>query len=424
MPCKKNQQPPSLCPSASRRLLESLAIRDLPQTGVVGLPSLNRGSDPCPIDCGPCACVEDDCTPGTCCALNREFEISSRPLPGQDLAKETYLPTCKSVEVETMIDEMKKCHEIIRTLALEAMEILHSEHVCPICKQVAQAQNGPLVIGTVGKGPRCEYCNDTKVIESADQQYQGTESQSSTRYFAAPSSPLESGSHSRTSSVPIAQTAFQIKEGRLPKADDIEDKFKQRSKTDIKASLKRDKSDIDIEESLKKKSETEFGFDPYQEESKSWTEKITSKLFGTKPSACSCDGKNPDIKCASRDKVECHCGAKKSSQRLFGKKPSICSCKEDPKMQNDESEGMISKTCIKKIFRRKNDCVCPEDKDKMKEQSKANGEIELRKSGVQSSFGLPKCDKDICQCHFPPSYDQFFTCTGQVTGNCSCKKNV
>uniref|UniRef100_A0A2A4IZA3 Uncharacterized protein n=1 Tax=Heliothis virescens TaxID=7102 RepID=A0A2A4IZA3_HELVI len=90
---KKHQSPPVCCFSKSRRLLRSLAIKDLPQAGIFCCQSAEV---PSPTESNSCSCGQIDCGPGICCSLHRQCFPIDEPLEQEN----TCAPQCKGHDDE------------------------------------------------------------------------------------------------------------------------------------------------------------------------------------------------------------------------------------------------------------------------------------------------------------------------------------
>ena len=359
MPCKekKNQSP---CTPPSRRLLETLSIKDLCPEIICG-PVVKHCSDPGTSRPGSCDCDQDDCSPGRCCSLDRQCENSSKSRLKRELESLPCKPECKVAELEAIINDIQSCRDFFRKLALEANDIIDSRN----SQQECIPKKKPSFKECCSKHGMGQKSNN---VDSGS--YSGFGCQFQTKLHSMPTTPQRSFSKScyaKDCSVPIAQAASKIKEGRIYKDDKPEEKKNTKTCKDF-----------------------------------------FNKLLGTKPSQCSC---NDEM--FKQNKLN---------------KPSQCSCEDEMIKQNKENEKILEKknkkTSVQKVCAPKeSDCNC-DVKGSRRDDCFCDDLIEKRIASV-NNLAVTSDSKDTdCPCCFPPAYSQYFNCTGQVTGNCHCGKNV
>lgn len=119
MPCKKKQQQPTKCTPNSRRMLESLTLKDLAEAVAEYLPN-SQSPHPIPKS-GQYANDRDDCSPGVSCSKCRSHHQKSNKTP-QLNESESCVSTCR--EVSAMNDEIRQCRQTIGALAKEAQQLI------------------------------------------------------------------------------------------------------------------------------------------------------------------------------------------------------------------------------------------------------------------------------------------------------------
>lgn len=410
---KKNKQPhpKPKCTISSRRLLETVPIQELRHPAVVCVPSpqINKA---CPSECDSCACNVNVSASGACCS-EPQCEENSTPIPEKELTTPTILAPSQAKEVEAMIEEIRNCREIIRSLALEAMDILHPENSQQY-KQVPAEQPQ-----TANGMASCQSARSEQTTSEAN--------------FIAPASQAK----------PIdLKKITDCSEKKCVMAVPIKDSGSEEQST---TRLKILPPSLSKPAALLKKPS-----DPIAQAAHQLTEKSSGQnLVKRKPSNCSCDGEKRNADCKCNDTM---------NQKALDLKPSACSCDRNQKKKvnckcegtlnkrNKELEKTANKTNSRSFLQKtfgwvncdtaaapapgpvvKDDCVC--DDVETEKQNKANSLKEKRKGATASSVAatacpMPKCAANTCICHFPPAYSQYFDCTGHVSGNCNCNKNA
>lgn len=363
-PKKKKKDPPT-CVPPSRRLLETKTIKELSQTVCPYATPCGPGtSEP-----DPCECDQDDCGPGRCCALELECDKSGP----QDL--EPCDQACKVAELDNIIEEIQSARDLFRKLTVEAKYILETANSQKVsddaCCQPLKKPTKQESCCSQGKDD-LKPSKSAKPIAQSNRSYGKIECPNclSPKYSGLLHSPSPSKLHampttsqktpSRTCSVPIAQTACKVTEGKLCQMKSDEEEERLKSKIENKPE---DKNKIG--------------------------KNFFKKLLGKKPSQCSCDEEmlkqnkeNEKIVNMAAEKK----GKQSSLMKVCCPNRTDCECKVDGKNKDG------------KEWNKNNDCFCDDGMGKQKKMD------------------------DGCVCHFPPAFSQYFNCTGQVSGNCCCTK--